>query len=157
MLRHWLALSLLGLGLPTFATQPFENTAIVRTVDLGGSLIHITTTYAIRALATADVYTVALAPEERQKTSWIEAKVKGQPNALSLEDVGYDADRYGYPFDSYVTDVLLVSLQSILSPECGSTECFERQLNLEFDLGHGSNPRDASLARNRRPGRGASS
>jgi oligosaccharyltransferase complex subunit alpha (ribophorin I) len=97
MLGRWFAVAFLGLTLPTLAShqQPFENTAIVRTVDLGGSLVHVTTTYAIKALATgAEVYTIALGPEEKQKTSWIEAKLKGQAEALALEDLGYDADRY---------------------------------------------------------------
>lgn len=111
-MSHWrVSLPFLALGLlaPSFglASQSFENTAIVRTIDLGGSLVHVTTTYAVKALeAGPSVYTVALGPEQRERTSWLEAKIKGQPNALGLEDLGYDDQRSVKP----INIIFLVSL-----------------------------------------------
>ena len=71
------------------AEHSFENTAIVRTVDLGGSLVHVTTTYAVRALEDdSSIYTIALGEDEARKTSWIQAKVKGQSAPLELEHFG---------------------------------------------------------------------
>jgi oligosaccharyltransferase complex subunit alpha (ribophorin I) len=97
MLHRWLGLSLFafGLVLPTFVNSlPFENTDIVRTTDLGGSLVQVTTTYTIKALiADSQVYTIALGSEEKRKTSWIQAKIKGEQKPLALEDLGYDDER----------------------------------------------------------------
>ncbi|KAK7049529.1 dolichyl-diphosphooligosaccharide--protein glycosyltransferase subunit 1 [Paramarasmius palmivorus] len=83
----WRSLSLLLLSslspVLSAALQSFENSAIVRTVDLGGSLVHVTTTFAAKSLqAEADQYTIALSNEELLKTSWLEVKVKGQPKPL---------------------------------------------------------------------------
>ena len=93
MLRGWRTLSLLLVSsfLPSFslASPDFENTAIVRTIELGGSLVHVTTTYAVKALEPGQtVYHVALGKDEREKTSWIEAKVKGQTLPLEIADLG---------------------------------------------------------------------
>ena len=93
MLRRWRTLSLLLVSsfLPSFtlAGPEFENTAIVRTIELGGSLVHVSTTYAVKALeAGQTVYHVALGRDEREKTSWIEAKVKGQAQPLEIVDLG---------------------------------------------------------------------
>jgi oligosaccharyltransferase complex subunit alpha (ribophorin I) len=98
MPKRWRTLPFLvwGLLVPSFAfaSQPFENTAIVRTVELGASLVHVTSTFAVKALEPgASVYTVALGQEQRRKTSWLEAKVKGQPKTLLLQDLGYDEKR----------------------------------------------------------------
>ena len=71
------------------AEHSFENTAIVRTVDLGGSLVHVTTTYAVKALEDdSSIYTIALGEDEEKKTSWIQAKIKGQTVPLHLEKFG---------------------------------------------------------------------
>ena len=65
----------------------YENTAIVRTVELGGAVVHVTTTYAIRALENNQkTYTVALGKADREKTSLVEAKVKGQDKFLSYTE-----------------------------------------------------------------------
>jgi oligosaccharyltransferase complex subunit alpha (ribophorin I) len=98
MPKCWRSLPFLVLGLlvPSFAfaSQSFENTAIVRTVELGGALVHVTTTYAVKSLeAKSSVYTVAIGREQRLRTSWLEAKIKGQPEALRLEDFGYNEER----------------------------------------------------------------
>lgn len=85
---HW---TLLLLSLPTLALASFENTAIVRTVELGGALVHITTTYAVRALAPdAGTYTFSLSEEDAQRTSFVEARVKGQKAPLALEKYGFN-------------------------------------------------------------------
>ncbi|KAI0080902.1 oligosaccharyl transferase alpha subunit [Panus rudis PR-1116 ss-1] len=75
------------------ADHSFENTAIVRTIELGGSLVHVTTTYAVKALEDgSSIYTVALGDDEHKKTSWLEVKVKGQAAILPLERVGYNPE-----------------------------------------------------------------
>ncbi|KAJ7095377.1 Ribophorin I [Mycena belliarum] len=88
MLLRRCAVSLLSFTLlaPTRADS-FENTAVVRTIELGGSLVHVTTTFAAKALeAGSKVYTVALGDVEKQRTSWLEAKVKGQSKPLPVLD-----------------------------------------------------------------------
>ncbi|EMD40822.1 hypothetical protein CERSUDRAFT_111404 [Gelatoporia subvermispora B] len=104
MLKPWrccLPLYLLGLVTPglVLAGHSFENTAIVRTIELGGSLVHVTTTYAVKALEDGSrLYTLALAEREHEKTSWLEAKIKGEAATLPLEEFGYspDGDAYLY-------------------------------------------------------------
>lgn len=98
MVPHWrrpFPLLLLSLLCPSFASaHSFENTAVVRTIDLGGSLVHVTTTYAVKALENgATVYTLALAEREHERTSWLEAKIKGQQDILPLESTGFDAKK----------------------------------------------------------------
>lgn len=96
-LWHTFPLLFFSLLAPSFASPstPFENTAIVRTVDLGGSVVHVTTTYAIKAIdAGSKVYTIALGSEERQKTTWLEAKIKGQQSALSVSEHGFGTIKY---------------------------------------------------------------
>ncbi|KAH9853610.1 oligosaccharyl transferase alpha subunit [Lenzites betulinus] len=95
MSRHWrtplsLLLSVFVLPLCASAANSFENTAIVRTVELGGALVHVTTTYAVKALEDgSSVYTIALGEQEHAHTSWLEAKLKGQSDVLPLGDFGY--------------------------------------------------------------------
>lgn len=87
--RYWLQLStiVLGLTLPSWAS--FENTAVVRSIDLGGSLVYTTTTYNVKALEDgSNVYVFALTEKEQETTSWMEAKVKGHDAPLSLENHG---------------------------------------------------------------------
>ena len=95
MVPHWrrpIPLLLLSLLCSSFSSaHSFENTAIVRTIDLGGSLVHVTTTYAVKALENdATVYTLALAEREHERTSWLEAKIKGQQDILPMESAGFD-------------------------------------------------------------------
>ncbi|EDR12406.1 oligosaccharyl transferase alpha subunit [Laccaria bicolor S238N-H82] len=85
------------------SSQSFENTAIVRTVELGGSVVHVTTTYAIKSLTGAsNVYTIAISHDEREHTSWLEAKVKGQQQSLPTQERAFDATK-GY----HLVDVTL--------------------------------------------------
>lgn len=77
------------------AEHTFENTAVVRTVELGGALVHVTTTYAIKALEDgSSIYTIALSEDEQKKTSWIQAKLKGESVPLQLENFGLNRNRY---------------------------------------------------------------
>jgi len=106
-LRSWLRLPVLALAsfyltLASAAAHSFENTAIVRTVDLGGSLVHVTTTYAIRALdGDAKQYIVSLGEGEAQSVSWFEAKLKGQSEPLKLTTGPLDPQdgTYSYTVD----------------------------------------------------------
>lgn len=85
-------LLLLPLASATQSVRPtFENSAIVRTVELGGSLTSLSTTYAVKALKDdANAYIVALSEEEYKFTSWIQAKIKGQSKPLLFSLLGHD-------------------------------------------------------------------
>lgn len=91
MLSRWHSLLLLHLA--SWASlsladpvRSFENTAIVRTVELGGSSTHVTTAYNIRSLeAGVPAYYFALSDEELSKTGWIEAKIKGRSDLLKVQ------------------------------------------------------------------------
>jgi hypothetical protein len=68
------------------AAADFENTAIVRSVELGGALVKSTTTFAVRALRDgAGTYTLALPPREAARTRWMEAGLKGAKTKLPLQ------------------------------------------------------------------------
>ncbi|KAF4619525.1 hypothetical protein D9613_005085 [Agrocybe pediades] len=88
MPKCWRLLPLLAYAASVLASsQSFENTAIVRTVELGGAVVHVTTTYAIKSLEDGlKAYTIALGRDERAKTSYLEAKVKGQQDALQIKE-----------------------------------------------------------------------
>jgi oligosaccharyltransferase complex subunit alpha (ribophorin I) len=74
----------------------FENTAIVRSVELGGSIVHVTTTYAVKALEVGQTtYRIALGSRDKAKTSWMEGKIKGQKEQLKLEEHAVDSNKYG--------------------------------------------------------------
>lgn len=87
-LPHILLLTLLSITTTCSAEEAaFENTAIVRTAELGGSIVHVTTTYAIKSLANGqDVYTVAFPRRERDASSFLEVKVKGQKDPLEIRE-----------------------------------------------------------------------
>lgn len=87
--RYWLHLSTLVLGLASPSWASFENTGVIRSVDLGGSLVYTTTTYNVKALEDgSNVYLFSLTEKEQETTSWMEAKVKGHTAPLSLENHG---------------------------------------------------------------------
>jgi oligosaccharyltransferase complex subunit alpha (ribophorin I) len=71
--------------------RTFENTNIQRTIELGGSLTHVTTTFAIKALGDRgpNVYTLALSELEHERTSLIDVKLKGSKEKLKVEKFGY--------------------------------------------------------------------
>ena len=91
--RSSLSFLLLGLLIPAAvaAEHSFENTAIVRTVELGGALVHVTTTYAVKALEDASsIYTIALGEDENEHTHYMQARVKGQTAPLTIESFGFN-------------------------------------------------------------------
>ena len=100
-LPSWLRLPVLALAtlsstLVSALPNSFENTAIVRTVDLGGSLVYVATTYAIRALEDgAQQYVVSLGEKEAQAVSWFEAKLKGQSEPLKVTTGPLDPQECG--------------------------------------------------------------
>ena len=68
-----LLLSLLWLFITcTIADNSFENTAVVRTIELAGSLVHVRTTFAAKALDTgAMIYAFALGSKEAENSSFL--------------------------------------------------------------------------------------
>ncbi|KAJ3563847.1 hypothetical protein NP233_g8674 [Leucocoprinus birnbaumii] len=87
-------LTFLSLTTTCIAAEPvFENTAIVRTAELGGSIVHVTTTYAIKSLANGqDRYAIAFPRRERDATSFLEVKVKGQKDPLEIREKPFYAN-----------------------------------------------------------------
>jgi oligosaccharyltransferase complex subunit alpha (ribophorin I) len=80
------ALALLALALPALGLADFENTAIVRSIDLGGSSVKSTTTFAVRALRNGvNEYAISLPVQEADRTRWMEAKLKGSKSKLPLD------------------------------------------------------------------------
>jgi oligosaccharyltransferase complex subunit alpha (ribophorin I) len=72
----------------------FENNAIVRTVTPGGSSVQVTTIYEVKALESgAELYEITLGQEERARTSWLEATVKGTTHKLPIKDFRFDSFR----------------------------------------------------------------
>lgn len=99
-----LALATLSLTLVSALPLSFENTAIVRTVDLGGSLVYVTTTYAVRALDDgAEQYVVSLGEKEAQSVSLFEAKLKGQSAPLGVTTGLLDPHELGLKFSVITT------------------------------------------------------
>ena len=88
------------------SSHSFENTAIVRTVELGGSVVHVTTTYAIKALKDGlKTYTVTLGRDEKAMTSWLQATVKGQKTILPVKEHPFDSNKYVRFAFSYRADL----------------------------------------------------
>ncbi|KAG8830547.1 dolichyl-diphosphooligosaccharide--protein glycosyltransferase subunit 1 [Serendipita sp. 399] len=79
-------------------TRSFENTNVQRTIELGGSLTHVTTTFAIKALGTtgSNVYTFALSEIDQERTSLFEVKLKGGTQELKVKKLGFDAKSNAY-------------------------------------------------------------
>ncbi|KAG6817400.1 hypothetical protein H0H87_009044 [Tephrocybe sp. NHM501043] len=95
---HWRTLPIVLLGLVASSlagpSQSFENTAVVRAVELGGAVVHVTTTYAIKATKpNAKIYTIALGLEEKERTSWLDVRVKGKQESLPTSGHKLDSSR----------------------------------------------------------------
>jgi len=72
----------------------FENTAVVRTVELAGSTTHVTTSYQFKPLQGKETsYWFALSEADAARTSWMEAKWKGSKQALNIEQFGFAAKK----------------------------------------------------------------
>ena len=60
--------------------QTFVNTAIARTIELGGATTQVTTQYNIKAISNSPgVYLLALAGETEEEPAWWEVMVGGKP------------------------------------------------------------------------------
>lgn len=69
----------------------FENSGIVRSVELGGSLTSTSTTYAVKALKDdANAYIITMSEDEFAVTSFVSAKIKGQTRPLVFSLLGHD-------------------------------------------------------------------
>ena len=70
----------------------FENTAIVRSIELGGSAVHVTTSYTSRSLGKENnIFYFVIPKNLDDKTSWVDVKIKGQSSPLPVEKHGIDA------------------------------------------------------------------
>ena len=118
MPKCWPSLLLfLSATLGLASSQSFENTAIVRTVELGGSVVHVTTTYAIKALEDGlKTYTVTLGRDEKARTSWLQAMVKGQKTVLAVKERPFDSTKYGFLLPPTVLISQYSGKQGIITP-----------------------------------------
>ncbi|KAG9016775.1 dolichyl-diphosphooligosaccharide--protein glycosyltransferase subunit 1 [Tulasnella sp. 427] len=83
-----IAVLLVPSGLSATSPNPaaFENSAVVRSIELGGATTQITTSYTVRSLKNKNaVYVFALSNDDASNTSWIEAKLKGSNTPLELK------------------------------------------------------------------------
>ena len=78
----------------TNATDAFVNTGIARVIELEGALVYSRTTYAIKALGQSNTYKIVLGEDEHVKTSFIEARVKGDQKPLELRSPGLNSRKY---------------------------------------------------------------
>lgn len=118
----------------TLAEHSFENTAIVRTVELGGALVHVTTTYAVRAEEDGSKqYLIALSEHEQEKTNFLEVKIKGQSAVLPVESHGYSPERCPAVFDvtpSFITNAYIHSGAFLYSVELPKALKFNATTNV---------------------------
>jgi len=78
----------------------------LRTVELGGSLTYLSTTYQVKALKDdVSAYIVSLSESEYAVTSWIEAKVKGQNKPLHLTLLGQDELSKSYKYQAFLPNM----------------------------------------------------
>ena len=136
----------------------FENTAIVRTVELGGSIVHVTTTYAVKALEDGlKTYTVFLGRDEKAKTSWLQAMVKGQKTNLLVKERPFDSNKYVLFTFSYRADLSIFwqisDYQSYYHPvdiEFPKALSLNKTINIVFESiqTHASRPFPKSVGQN---------
>lgn len=70
----------------------FENSAVLRTVELGGSTTVVTTSFTTRSLASGNsLYYIALPRDEDDRTTWLDVKVKGKATVLPIQKHGLEA------------------------------------------------------------------
>ncbi|KIM19466.1 hypothetical protein M408DRAFT_47828, partial [Serendipita vermifera MAFF 305830] len=98
---HWLlaaALTAHSAQCASTSMRSFENTNVQRTIELGGSLTHVTTTFAIKALGELgpNVYTLALSELDEEKTALMDVKLKGSKETLKLEKFGFNQKSNAY-------------------------------------------------------------
>jgi len=96
MLLHWLlAASSAALVAASSSARTFENTNVQLTIELGGSLTHVTTIFTVKALGELPpyVYTLALSELDYARTSTLDVKLKGSAEELKIEELGYNTKR----------------------------------------------------------------
>ena len=92
-----LALWSSSVALADITLRTFENVNVQRTIQLGGALTHVTTTYTVRALGELgpNVYTLALSELDQGRTSLFEVNLKGATNKdlLQVTNHGFNPKR----------------------------------------------------------------
>lgn len=77
--------------------RSFENVNVQRTIQLDGTLTHVTTIYTVRALGELgpNVYTFALSELDESRTSLFEVMLKGASNKdpLQVTNHGFNPKR----------------------------------------------------------------
>lgn len=94
---HWLlaASSAALAAAASSSIRTFENTNVQRTIELGGSLTHVTTTFTLKALGALgpNVYTLAMSELDHSRTSIFDVKLKGSTDELKLDEFGFNPKR----------------------------------------------------------------
>jgi oligosaccharyltransferase complex subunit alpha (ribophorin I) len=96
MILHWLlAASSAALAAASSSIRTFENTNVQRTIELGGSLTHVTTIFTVKAVGALgpNVYTLALSELDHARTSIFDVKLKGSTEELKVDEFGYNPKR----------------------------------------------------------------
>ncbi|CAE6484018.1 unnamed protein product [Rhizoctonia solani] len=106
----------------TYNPDSFENAGVTRTIDLGGALTQVTTTYAVKALGNnLDQYYIALSDDEERYTTWIDAKLKGQSDTLELKRHGFNPRSHAFLYsinlpkalkNNQTTNIVVSTVQS---------------------------------------------
>ena len=85
MIPQIISLVLLPLSLALAPPQNFVNTAVARTIELGGAIAQSTTQYNVKATKDSPgTYHLALAGEGDVDPAWWEVTVDGKPAEISL-------------------------------------------------------------------------
>jgi oligosaccharyltransferase complex subunit alpha (ribophorin I) len=91
------ALCSASLVLADATLRTFENVNVQRTIQLGGALTHVTTTYTVRALGELgpNIYTFAFSKLDQRRISLFDVKLKGATNKdpLQLTNHGFNPKR----------------------------------------------------------------
>jgi hypothetical protein len=98
--------------------RSFENSNVQRTIELGGSLTHVTTTFTVKALGTLgpNVYTLALSELDQKRTALFDVKLKGSKEELKLEKFGFNPKRCAFIW--YTLGFMLTVLPLIAMRTC---------------------------------------
>lgn len=100
MILRWPTLAALFTGWSCLCTlasasNTFENVAIARTIELGGALVHVKTTFAVKATSNdSTIYQLSFSRQEHEKVSFVEARLKGEETPLRLVDMGVTSQTY---------------------------------------------------------------
>lgn len=129
------------------ADHSFENTAIVRTVELGGSNVHVRRTFVAKALETGSaIYTFALGRQEAETTSFLEARLKNEAERLELQHFGLNTPSYVLVYFSRLLYRLLIEPQGYISVCYSAPKSSEKRRRRHYRTGYRPDSRDISLA-----------